>query len=235
MVRDISGGVGLTHGDRFDESAEYYEITNSGSVIKKHGAPQSLSLEDKLFVSGIHLVIGDALYDFCWSRRYPDEAGLEVKMLLHGLQPCDGPLPFDAEAAIRDYEQDNNRPLASTNDDSNPAGSAPSQAAAEGVTLAPSDGRIPAGIPHRALCDIEMLVYDYDAMRVKTEVLPAGGIFQPWEPLDHWRGIQIPITLGDRAAEFDWGVTAYEGHFLAWGDFFSRCRMRASESDASDS
>ena len=92
--------------------------------------------------------------------------------------------------------------------------------------------QIPFGKPHHTLCDLEILIYDYDAMGVKSKVLPAGSLFQPWEPLDHWRGSRIPITLGDGATAFDWGVTSYEGHFLKWEDF-RHCRL--SEPEANDS
>lgn len=87
----------------------------------------------------------------------------------------------------------------------------------------PRDAPIPAGKRHRTRCDVEVLVHDYDKLGVKTRVLPAGSVFQPWEPLDHWRGQEVPITLGGEASGFDWGVTAWEGHFLRWDDFFSRC------------
>ena len=83
------------------------------------------------------------------------------------------------------------------------------------------------------MCDVEVLVQDYDAMGVRTEVLPAGGVFRPWEPLAQWRGIKIPITVGDGATEFDWGVSSSEGHFLRWDDFFSRCRMSGAKADDS--
>jgi hypothetical protein len=87
-----------------------------------------------------------------------------------------------------------------------------------------ADTPIPVGRPHRTLCDIEMLVYDYERVTYQTVVLPAGQIFQPWEP-HHWRGEEVPITLGDQAKEFDWGVTSWDGHFLRWADFFCKCRL----------
>jgi hypothetical protein len=43
--------------------------------------------------------------------------------------------------------------------------------------------------------------------------------------MDHRRGVDVPITLGDGATEFDWGVTAFLGHFLTWDDFFSKCAI----------
>src|SRR5688572_12747500 len=76
------------------------------------------------------------------------------------------------------------------------------------------------GVPHRALSRIDVLMYDYDALGVRSTAFVAGDVFQPWEPRDHWRGEQVPITLGDGAHEFDWGVTSATGHFLRWDDFF---------------
>lgn len=87
------------------------------------------------------------------------------------------------------------------------------------------DAPIPVGQPHLSICDIEMLVYDYDRVSHEISVLPAGTIFQPWDGPDHWWGEEVPITLGDQAEEFDWGKTSWDGHFLRWGDFFSKCRL----------
>ena len=77
-----------------------------------------------------------------------------------------------------------------------------------------------------------MLVYDYCSTGVASEVLPAGSIFQPWEPLDHWRGEKVPITLGGQDSEFDWGATSAEGRFIQWDDFFSN---RVAEEPHTDS
>lgn len=90
---------------------------------------------------------------------------------------------------------------------------------------APRDAIIPAGKPHRTVCDVEVLLHDYDALGVKVQSLPAGTVFQPWEPRDHWRGVEVPITLGSDATEFDWGVTSLTGHFLRWNEFFTKCEM----------
>src|ERR671911_2276977 len=78
----IYGGVGLSDGKRFDESAEYYEITTSGVVIKKYSEPLPFSIEDEMTVSNIHIVIGDSLYKFYWSQRYGHESRIEVSMRL---------------------------------------------------------------------------------------------------------------------------------------------------------
>jgi hypothetical protein len=87
----------------------------------------------------------------------------------------------------------------------------------------PADAPIAVGRPHRAWRTLEVQLYEYDALGVTTAVLPAGKVFQPWEPLPHWRGERVPITLGDSATEFDWGVSSPTGHFLAWDDFFAWC------------
>ena len=208
----ISGGVGLVDGERFNEAFEYDEITSSGETIHKYGEPMPFSIEDEMTVSSIHLVIGDCLYEFYWSQQYPHEAKLKVKMLLHSLQLIVSPVSFDADVAIQPYDQ-------------------PGQAPTGGAVVAPGDMLIPAGKSHRALCDIEVLVYDYDAMGVQTKVLTAGSIFQPWEPLEQWCGLKIPITLGEGATEFDWMVSSSEGHFLKWDDFFSRCQVNDAKTN----
>ena len=100
----IYGGLGLANGERFHESAEYYEITSSGKVINKYCEPLPFSIEDEMAVSNIHLVIGDVLYNFYWSQLSGHEARIKVEMRLRNLQVYDGPLPFDPDAVIRAYE-----------------------------------------------------------------------------------------------------------------------------------
>ena len=100
----IHGGVGLPDGERFDDAAEYYEI-DAGKVIKKYGEPLPFSIEDEMTVSNIHRVIGTALYKFYWSQPYRHEPRMEVRMLLHGLQPYEGKLPFDPDAVIQETNQ----------------------------------------------------------------------------------------------------------------------------------
>ena len=95
----------------------------------------------------------------------------------------------------------------------------------------PSDDEIPAGELHRALRDVELRRHDYEQGNVETRLLPAGSIFQPWEPREHWRGVGVPITLGGDHAEFDWGVTSPAGHFLAWDDFLLKCGPEAEHSE----
>lgn len=85
------------------------------------------------------------------------------------------------------------------------------------------DSPIPVGRTHRTSCDVEISIYDYDSLNLDSAVLPAGTLFRPWEPADHDRGKEVPITLGDQATTFDWGVSSYLGHFMGWDDFFTRC------------
>ena len=100
----IHGGVGLKDGERFYDSAEYYEVTSSGKVVKRYGEPFPFSLEDDMTVSNIHLVIKDVLYRFYWSQLYGHEPRLKVEMRLRNLQVYNGQLPFDPDEAIRANE-----------------------------------------------------------------------------------------------------------------------------------
>lgn len=80
------------------------------------------------------------------------------------------------------------------------------------------------GKPHVAMRDLEVRVLDYDSLGENTETLAAGSTFQPWAPEPHWHGDKVPITLGEGATCFDWGVSSFEGRFLAWADFFEHCQ-----------
>ena len=97
----LYGGIGPPDGERFDDAAEYYEITDGGEVIKKYGGPLPFSIEDEMTVSNIHRVIGNTLYKFYWSQLYRQEPRIEVRMLLSDLQPHEGALPFDPDEVIR--------------------------------------------------------------------------------------------------------------------------------------
>ena len=99
---------------------------------------------------------------------------------------------------------------------------------------APSDSPIPVGKRHRTLSAVDALVFDYDSMHMETKRLLKGSIFQPWAPLDQWCRIRVPITLGNKATGFDWGVSSSEGHFLTWEDFFSLCELSEPQSDQSN-
>jgi hypothetical protein len=87
----------------------------------------------------------------------------------------------------------------------------------------PADTPIRVGVVHRTTTEVEVVVYDYDALRTLNVPLRPGFIFQPWEPEPQWRGEKVPITLGRDHLKFDWCDPALEGHFLHWEDFFTKC------------
>ncbi len=87
----------------------------------------------------------------------------------------------------------------------------------------PANAKVLVGRIHSTFRVLELLVYDYDRLGVRTRVLPTGTSFQPWEPLPQWRGKRVPITLGNDSTAFDWGVTSDEGLFLQWDDYFEAC------------
>ena len=92
-----------------------------------------------------------------------------------------------------------------------------------------SNRQVRVGIPHVVVRDIDVAVYDYDRVGAECGVLSVGTVFQPWLPNESSRE-DVPITLGDQALEFDWGKTAWKGHYLSADDYFSSCRVK----DAND-
>jgi hypothetical protein len=86
----VSGqGVRLPNGAVIHEAAEYFEITESGALVTKFSGPWTSTLEDDLYVSGIHVVIENALYRFFYNQRGWREPTLEQKLCLPGLIPLD--------------------------------------------------------------------------------------------------------------------------------------------------
>ena len=94
-----------------------------------------------------------------------------------------------------------------------------------------SDKQSPIGRRHRTVNEVGLLVYDYDQMVIKPGTLPAHCIFQPWESYAEWRGEKVPITFGDTAEKFDWGISSGKGCFLHWNDFFSSCELAEEQSE----
>jgi hypothetical protein len=87
----------------------------------------------------------------------------------------------------------------------------------------PADIPILVGQPHRAYQRLNAQVYRYDALEVDTEPVRQGTVFQPWEPLPHWRGVRVPITLGAQAERFEWNTAVPLARFLHWDDFVAYC------------
>ena len=96
----VSNGIGLNSGKRFDDAAEYHEMTGSGRMVKKYGRLFHVIIEDQLTVSNIHRVIDGALYKFHWSQC-GDRAELQFTLLLSGLQPTQIALPLRNSMALQ--------------------------------------------------------------------------------------------------------------------------------------
>ena len=98
---------GLENGEQFNESAEYFEVTDEGIVLKKYLLSNSFGLEYDLITYDIHRVIENSLYRFRQNEHC--SAGITIEKtnekLLSGLQPYDGDLPFDLEVAIDSFEK----------------------------------------------------------------------------------------------------------------------------------
>lgn len=98
---------GLEDGEQFNESAEYFEITDEGVVLKKYLLPNSFALDTDALTYDIHRVIGNSLYRFCKNEHYCQGITVEKtnEILLSGLQPYEGDLPFDLALAIDSFEK----------------------------------------------------------------------------------------------------------------------------------
>ena len=154
-------------------------------------------------------------YEYCWGSVRLDPARGFVGKFTE--------LPHAVLSPWRDRENDWNEAGLISFLRGLPADAAPGLAGAQAAAAAASN--IPVGKPHRASCDLDMHVRDYDAMSVQIRVLGKGSIFQPWAPLDPSPRGEVPITLGEGATQFDWGVRSFEGHFLRREDFLHRCEM----------
>ncbi len=143
-----------------------------------------------------------------------------------GLERHEQPLGFDIDTVIQVYEQVQNHPYRVSQDNFKPL-----ERQSDQLKEVLSEKHILLGQPHQTLCDIKMLVYDYDDLGIRSELLTAGSFFQPWKPLEHWHGSRIPITLGHQSTGFDWGVRSFTGHFLKWDDYFYHCQVIQAKSD----
>ena len=94
-IPSINVGIGLEGGVRFEYAAAYVETTPSGEIVKKYGEPYPYSIEDEMTVSDIHRVIGDRFYRFYYSHRFWSDPEVTAELLLSGLEPCEGVLPFE--------------------------------------------------------------------------------------------------------------------------------------------
>lgn len=98
--------IGLENNEQFNESAEYFEVTNEGIILKTHNKAKADTNEYDLSIVDIHRVIGDSLYRFF--TKYDSSSVISVTTsnikLLSGLQPHDGDLLFDLALIINTFE-----------------------------------------------------------------------------------------------------------------------------------
>ena len=95
----------LASGDSIEEAAEYFEIADSGTVVRGYSAPSNHGYEDELWVVNIHAVIATTLYRITWMEKFEHEPRVEQKTVLDNLESYEGALPFDFTRAIEEYRR----------------------------------------------------------------------------------------------------------------------------------
>jgi hypothetical protein len=80
-------GIELPDGNTIHTSAEYFEVSDCGRVIRKYPPPSSSTLEHDLFVRDIHKVSGSKLIRYFVTEN---DGSISVKQvqLLWGLVPA---------------------------------------------------------------------------------------------------------------------------------------------------
>ena len=96
--------VKLPDGTLINSANEYFRVSAGGEVLMRYGDPWSSSVEDYLYVSGIHAVVQSSLYKFLWIERFGHDSKLEGEGCLRGLEPvAEGVLPFDAAQVVEGF------------------------------------------------------------------------------------------------------------------------------------
>lgn len=96
------------HKGSFLQPAKFYLIENKGNVRSTFSEPIYYSIEDELGVTNIHVIVGDALYEYFWRQRdaFP-EPKVSIKILLNGLRTIhDDEVPLDLGGIIAANEND---------------------------------------------------------------------------------------------------------------------------------
>ena len=98
----VSGqGITLPTGEVIHSAHVFYEITASGEVVKRYAEPFTSCLDDYLYVTNIHVVIGSELHELFFADNLETQR-LEDKALLKYLTAYkDGALPFDVDRVVR--------------------------------------------------------------------------------------------------------------------------------------
>ncbi|HVK05059.1 MAG TPA: hypothetical protein VM490_16400 [Armatimonadaceae bacterium] len=96
--------VRLPDGTLIDAARPYVEKTEAGTVVREYGAPFSSTLEELLYVSGIHVVLGDRLFRFGWEEKVGPtfRTRLSQAIVLRGLVPRDDFAPAPSSASEDD-------------------------------------------------------------------------------------------------------------------------------------
>ena len=99
-----SDRVRLPDGTFINAANEYFEVSPREKVLKHYGSPWTTTLEDTLYVCGIHVVIASALYEFTWSQRSFREGELTQQVRLEDLEAIPTyALPFSAPDVIKAF------------------------------------------------------------------------------------------------------------------------------------
>jgi hypothetical protein len=98
--------VELPDGSLINSANEYFRVSAGGEVLSRYGEPRSSSVEDYLYVSGIHVVMRSSLYKFLWIERFGHDSKLEGEVCLRDLEPVAAEaLPFDAAQVVEEFHR----------------------------------------------------------------------------------------------------------------------------------
>lgn len=90
-------GVKLRDGREITTAAEYFEVSESGRLVKTFSRPNTTTLEDDLFVQNIHVVVGSELVRFFVTEN-AQNTSVNPAQIIRGLVAIgDDELPFDAK------------------------------------------------------------------------------------------------------------------------------------------
>ncbi len=92
-------GVKLPDGREIKTAAEYFEVSESGWLVKTFSRPNTSTLEDDLFVQNIHVVEGSELVRFSVTEN-AGGSSLQQTQIIWGLiavDDDDDEVPFDTK------------------------------------------------------------------------------------------------------------------------------------------
>ena len=105
VLLSMSGGtVRLSDGTCVDSAREYFRVSVDGEVQQRYGGPWTSTLEDELYVSDIHVVLGSTFRRIFYVERLWREQRAEETVLLEDLTPVQrSELAFDPGSVIDRY------------------------------------------------------------------------------------------------------------------------------------